>query len=384
MGLFDSIFGGGGAPSTDSEDAAMQKAYEDYLKAIEDYQETGFTPYESVGPYNFEQLDSLPQLGPTAFRDIEVDPTYRNAELDALRALEDQAANGLTMRDKADMALLDGDVDRRHAGRVGAIKQDMAARGISGSGLDLVAQQQAAQDATTREALAALEKGAQASERRTQGAIQAGQMAGRMGNEDYSRQARAAQAQDAISRFNAANSVKRNLYNNQGVNKANLTNFANDQDTANRNTAGRNQFGQNVLGAREGAAQIGYNKAADSANRKLSAYQADKQADNSLLGGLIAGGATIAAASDERVKEDIKPERHEDIEIFLDAIKPKQYRYVDSPDVKHGVVVQDLEGTELGNNMVKDIGGIKGIGVNEAISTLLEAVAYLNDKIESK
>jgi hypothetical protein len=182
----------------------------DYLNAGDEFIAGGVPEFTIGDSLNYESLDpnQLAQIRGTSFDDLSTDPVLRNAQLDALRQLEEQAATGFTARDEADMAKLRADVNRTNRGRIGAIQQNMAARGMSGSGLDLVAQMQAAQDATEREALASLEQNAQMLDRKNQAIMNRGQMAGAMRNQEFSEAARKAEARDAMNRFNTCRTTR--------------------------------------------------------------------------------------------------------------------------------------------------------------------------------
>jgi hypothetical protein len=100
---------------------------------------------------------------------------------------------------------------------MGAIQQNMAAHGMGGSGMDMVAQMQSAQSANELQAMKALETAGMAADRRSQGVRDMGNMAGRMDAADYERQAAKAQAADQIARFNNANRNNASAWNTQNA-----------------------------------------------------------------------------------------------------------------------------------------------------------------------
>lgn len=267
---------------------AEEQALFDYLYAGDKFLEQDAPSYESGAPISYEELNPYEQLTGTEYGNITSDPRYKNAELDALRAFEDQAENGFTDRDLADQARSDADVNRQYRGRMGAINQNMATRGISGSGLDLVQQQMAAQDATEMQALAALERNAEQAERRTQGSAQAASLAGNMSAEEYKRAADAAAAQDAINRFNTQNSVDRQTQNNAIQNNATQQNWNRTNETTDKNVDAAYQNSKDKLGVSQGNAQQQYNYATDQYNRG-AAQKAAKDAKRSGTGAAIGG-----------------------------------------------------------------------------------------------
>jgi hypothetical protein len=274
MGLFDGLFGG--RKNTQPGNADKDQGMKEFLDAIRDYESKGNNQYSWLG-----DLQNAPQLGNTEMNGITTDPRLRGFEMGALADLEQLSKDGLSMRDQADLARLEGQVNRQNAGRTGAIQQNMAARGMGGSGLELVAQMQANQDATERQALASLEKAAMAQEGRRGAIAQLGAQAGQMSARDYQQQAQRAAAQDAINRFNVANQTQTQQYNHQGR-----------QGIANQNVAQNNQFQQNMMGAKQGGAQMRYNKGAE-ANNQAAIKDQQRSAQNAGIGTAIGtvGGA---------------------------------------------------------------------------------------------
>lgn len=100
-----------------------------------------------------------------------------------------------------------------------------------------------------------------------------------------------------------------------------------------------------------------------------------------IAGGLMQGGASAAAASDERLKTDVK---HFDSEKFLDALKSYQYKYKDPKSFGEGkqvgVMAQDLEKTAP--QMVIDTPRGKVIDYNKAGGPMLASLAELNDRVK--
>jgi hypothetical protein len=215
----------------------MAQGMADYQQAIADYAAKGNQQYTSAG-----------DLADSGMANIKTDPRYAAHEQAALADLEQISKDGMSARDLADLARNDSRVNRQAAGRQGAIRQNMAARGMSGSGMDLVAQMQSSQDATENQALASMEKNAQAQEGRRQAISQRGQLSGQLSARDFQQQAMQAQAQDSINRFNQANR----------------------QQVMNNNTQGANQFAGNVMQAQQGGAQMRYNSGTEQANRQIA------------------------------------------------------------------------------------------------------------------
>jgi hypothetical protein len=237
----------------------QQRALDEYLAAVESY-----------GQYTPEQLKAA-ELGSSALSGVTYDPRMLEYEMSALRALEEQGREGLTAQDRAAMAQFERETGQAARGRRGAIEQSMRQRGISGSGLDLVAQLQSAESANELAAMKALEREGLAAQRRTQGQLAAGQMAGRLGERQYQTAAEKAAAQDRINQFNAQNRMNAQQFNiRQGA------------DTA-----------ANRFQAQAGGAQMKYNAAAEAERARLMREEERKRRRQ---GALSAGLGALGAA----------------------------------------------------------------------------------------
>jgi hypothetical protein len=253
----------------------------DFMDAIKDFEANGNNQYSWLG-----DLGDATQLGNTEMDGITTDPRLKGFEMGALADLEQLSKDGLSMRDQADLAQLESQVNRQNAGRTGAIQQSMAARGMGGSGLELVQQMQANQDATERQALASLEKAAMAQDGRRNATAQLGAQAGQMSARDYAQQAQRAAAQDAINRFNVANQNQTQLYNHQGR-----------QGTANQNVQQNNQFAANKMQAKQGGAQMIYNSGTEATNQAMMRKKFKQDNDLAWAGMGVEIGKTAAKAA---------------------------------------------------------------------------------------
>lgn len=265
-----------GRKNTQPGNADKDRGMQEYFDSITEFEKNGNNQYSWLG-----DLESGPALGSTEFDGINLDPQMKQYEMDALRDLEQISKDGMSARDQAELAQLDSQVNRQNAGRQGAIQQNMAARGMGGSGMELVAQMQASQDATERQALASMEKAAMAQDGRRAATAQMGQQAGQMSARDFQQQAARAQAQDSINRFNNANQSEVRRYNHQGK-----------QGAADNNTQQNNQFAGQVMGAKQGGAQMKYNKGADANNMRNMPKGGGAKG---VIGGAMSGAASGAA-----------------------------------------------------------------------------------------
>lgn len=185
-----------------SEEASKisQAAYEQMLANLRDR----FGDYDKLGTAGYEQYVPA-QLGASALAGVEEDPALRLAQQDTLAALKDIIdSGGLTL---ADMKAL-GDVERRlnqqNAARRKGVLNSFAARGQLGSGAQLAAELDSAQDAAELANQRGEGIAAQAQDRRMQALMKRGEFARGMSADDVRRQTEAAQADDFIKRWNAS------------------------------------------------------------------------------------------------------------------------------------------------------------------------------------
>jgi hypothetical protein len=255
-------------------------------RALEEYQ-AAIDGYRNGQPAQYSVQDSLgvDELGPSAMEGVETDPRYKEHELAALKELEDSARNGFTAQDKADMSRAEMDVNRQNHGRLGAIQQNMQSRGMGGSGMDIMAQLQSAQDSNDVAAMRDLEREGQMQARKSQATRDLGHMSMGMQGQEWNQAAQKAQAQDAIARFNSANRNNANQWNTQ-----------NAQNVANSNVGVNNGFAQTSANMGMQGAEMGYNAATEEENRRLLAEQQKRQraaAKRAAVGqtiGMVAGG----------------------------------------------------------------------------------------------
>lgn len=275
---------------------SQKKALQDYEDSVNGFVNGGQQQYQSTGNLTTEDL------GPSQMAGIQSDPKYKQAELAALRGLEDQAQNGFTARDRADMSRVQSQISQGHRGRMGAIQQNMQARGIGGGGMELAASLQSAQDANEIAAMRGLEQEATMQERKSAATRDLGSMSSSLQQRDFGQAAQQAQSADQIARFNK-----------QNRNDATRYNVGNAQQLSNMNVGGANAFGQSSMNAQTGLATVNYNAATEEENRRLLAEEDRKkkaaakraatgQAIGSVVGGvagtfLMPGVGTAAGAS---------------------------------------------------------------------------------------
>jgi len=222
-------------------DEMLKKAQEIPLPILKEYYPELYNSVVSMNP----ELETAVNLGPSEMAGISTDPALRQAQLGALSKLQEiGSAGGRDAQFLSDAARLENEVNTNLQGQQGAIMQNMAAKGMSGGGSELVARNMAAQQAANRQSQQAVDLNAQAQQRALQALMQSGQLGGQMQQQDFSQAAQKAQAADAISKFNAQNQQDVISNNVASKNNAQQWNAQNQQSAANQNTQARNQAQQ--------------------------------------------------------------------------------------------------------------------------------------------
>jgi len=163
------------------------------------------------------QLGQVFDQGGTEFDKISTDPRLREAQLNALASLEKIGnSNGLLDADKALLAKTQRDAAMQDRGRREAILQNNAARGMAGTGNELLAQLSSSQAATDRSNQAGLDIAGMAQQRALDSIAKAGSLGGSIRGQDYDEQAKRAAAQDAINQFNAGQRTQ-GSFKNAGI-----------------------------------------------------------------------------------------------------------------------------------------------------------------------
>lgn len=231
---------------------------------------------------------SVTEQTPTDMGTISVDPAYKSAQMDQLAALSNLAKNGgRSAASDAELARTQAAEQQNARGQRGAVMQNAAARGMGGSGAELVAQLSANQNAQNNQN--AEDLGTLGNEANT--AINAGMGAANIGsnleNTDYSQAANKAQAQDAINRFNASNKTANSQYN------TGTGNAAQQYNTGLQQTGYQNQVQKQAGIAGTNMAGVNYNQA--------QANMGAQQAGNLLGGGAKLGAAALMASKGGKV-----------------------------------------------------------------------------------
>lgn len=294
MGLFDGIIASGKTPTIKDYFANIGTPdVADMEIQLQDLVQQGvITPEEAQAAL----------VDGSAMEGITLDPALKQKQMASLAALEELAANGGMMAsDEANLNRIRNEELASARGAREAIINNANARGMGGSGLELASQLMNQQEGANRTAQRDMDIAAQAQDRALQAIMQGGQMAGDVRNQDFNQAAQVAGAQDAIAKFNAANSQAVNLANTQAKNTAQAANLAEKQRVADTNAQTSNQqqiYNKNLLQQnydnklKKAQGQSGV--ATQNAANQGANSQAAANAQNQLMGGLLGVGAAYA------------------------------------------------------------------------------------------
>ena len=205
---------------------------------------------ELVGLLDAEQLED------TELKKLQEDPRLREAQMDALRQMEQLGEVGLTPEERAQRSEMLRQGAAQEQARQKQILQGMAQRGTLDSGASLLAQLQSSAAAGADARRQAEQMAADVAARRRQALGQAGSMASTMSAEDFRRGSMTASAQDQIAKFNAmqrAGTAQQNLAARQAIENQ-RTAIANQQAQV-ANMIAQQRF-QNQLSRATGQGQV--------------------------------------------------------------------------------------------------------------------------------
>jgi hypothetical protein len=227
-----SLYGGGNA----NNQAALASALGAYGSRPVDLQNLGYTPYniDNLTEYTPQEIYDPDQMSATQLRQILGNTDMRTEQLQARQKLEDITnSSGMTAIDRARLGEIQAQSSLQERGQRQAILQNMAARGLYGSGTELASILQNQQGASQSANLAGSQVAADAQNRAYNALLQGGQMSTDIENSDYMRMQQAAQAQDSI-----------NQYNNQNKNVAKMQDWQNKQNLRTMNASAENEMKQ--------------------------------------------------------------------------------------------------------------------------------------------
>lgn len=219
----------------------------------------------------------------SAMDGVQVSPDLISAQKQALSQLKQVAdEGGLTAIDRARLFDAKEEMATASRGAQEAILQEAQRRGVGGSGMEMANRMLAQQAAATRGARAGVDVAAEAQRRALEAIQQSGALAGTMRNQEFSEQARKAEATDAINRFNTDLTNRTQQANIQTRNAAQAANLAEAQrisefnigqrerEAAARLGTAQNQW-QNIMNLATGRANLAAGQASNALNANSAA-----------------------------------------------------------------------------------------------------------------
>lgn len=278
-------------------DQMLKEAQNIPLPILKEYYPEVYKVVASINP----ELETSVNLGSSKLEAISQDPRLKQAQMSALTKLMDISENnGEDAQFKSQINKLQNTVNSNLKGNSDAITQNMATRGMSGGMSELVSKQLAAQNASNQQSQMGLDIQAQAQQRALQALMNQSSMANQMDQTGFNQQATVANAQDAISKFNAQNQQNVLSRNTATKNNSQQWNAQNQQNVSNQNVGASNQAQLYNLGLaqqqydnelkKKGLVNQGYQSMANSASQQA-------QQQNQLVGNISSAVAQYAAAN---------------------------------------------------------------------------------------
>jgi hypothetical protein len=240
----------GGAAAKDASRGYFNDAENEYRAALEAIKNLQIPDIEKqklllelpqiMGTYN-PQAEQYFQQQQTEMGNIQVDPQLEQAQMAALQSLQQMGQGGLTASEKAVLNQLRRENSGQEQARQGAILQNMAERGIGGSGLELAARLSSSQASADRASQESDRLAAMAQQRALESIQKAGNMAGEVRGQDFGEKSQIAKAKDVINQFNTANRQSLESRNVNALNEAQVRNLQEKQRVADQQTQLRNQ-----------------------------------------------------------------------------------------------------------------------------------------------
>lgn len=201
LGTF-SDFGTGGASGDFGSYATIAGIYGS--RPI-DLQNLEFKPYDSPTAYTAQDIYDPKTLSDTELAEVLTNPRLADLygiQTDVLGGLGEYSKQGMSAIDNARLAEIQNQINQQNRGNQEAILQNMAQRGLAGSGSELAARLNAQQGSAQSGYLAGSQLAGDAAQRAFQALQSQGAYAGQMTDQQYQQLANEAQAQDMINRYN--------------------------------------------------------------------------------------------------------------------------------------------------------------------------------------
>jgi hypothetical protein len=294
-GVMDIIDGGASKQAQGISQQMLDEARNLPLPVLKQYYPELYKQVVSLNP----ETETAVNLGPSEMQGVSTDPATRQAQMNALNKLQGIGeAGGKDAQFLSDSGRLENDVNTNLQGQQGAIMQNLATRGMSGGGSELVARNMAVQSAANRQSQAGLDLNAQAQQRALQALTQSGQLGGQIQAQDFSQQSAKAAASDAINKFNTVNQQQVMANNVATKNAAQQTNATNAQSISNQNTGLNNtaqQYNANLAQQQYDNELKKRGLISQAGSGLAKSYQDESNGNRQFVGGIISAGASAGA-----------------------------------------------------------------------------------------
>lgn len=271
-------------------DNSDKKAQEQYEKILRDY-EAMQTPNVAWQEYSPEELAYLGDYNPemAAYEQIKEDPRLLGQQEQYLKQLKSLSEQGMSAEDAAVFDQAQRQSAQQARGAREATMSNMAARGMAGSGMELLSKELANQQAAERSRASMMD---QAGASARQKALYTQAYGGELGSQRQANMQAEAKNKDIINRFNEMNTGARNT--------AMAQNLANRQQMATANSQLRNASQQYNQQGRRDATQQGFQNQmarlggiSGARQGQAQSYLAQSEANRAARG---AGGALLGGA----------------------------------------------------------------------------------------
>lgn len=243
-----------------------------------------------LNPY----MQQAEQLGPSAYEGISVDPRLKQTQMDMLNTLSKMGTEGLTAEDRANLNAMRRQAAADEQSRQQSILQQMAQRGIGGSGVELASRIASSQAQADRAGQESDRLAAMIQRRMLEGAAQSGSLAGNIRQQEYGEQSDLARARDYNQQFNLGQRASTNAANIAAMNAAQQANLANKQRIHEIGVNTRNQQQQYNKQLQQQAFENEMALRQARAAALAGQGQAAMQRANQTAGQWVAGGNAIA------------------------------------------------------------------------------------------
>jgi hypothetical protein len=295
------------------------------------------------------------------------DPRFKENQLRALGGMQEYVdQRGITEAEEAQLGQMRAQQDARLRGQRESTMQNMAMRGMAGSGQELASNQMAQQAAAQRQAMAQTQIAADAANRRMGALGQLGQMSSAVRGQEYGMAQADRAAKMNLSQFNNQQRMQQQMANQQASIGTQSQNIANRMG-AYGNIA---QQRQAQVEAMENRRQQNRDRAAGIAGKSIEAVG-------------NAAGSIGGAMSDIRVKENIV-DGNSKINELLDNVSPYEYNYKwdDKEEKRVSLMAQDLIKSELGREFVFNTDKGLAVDYGKALGTMMAINSNLHQRLK--